>query len=121
MRRKSRAPRTLPYRRTTPFQSAEEAWFWYVRCQKARDDGARMEADMAREARPCDPDDMYRAVKHLSCNKTINRHHVRVLLNYGHDERPPDPRCREEQHPHRLWNEALDKLSTVLRKKDIIE
>jgi len=121
MRRKARAPRMMPLRRTTPFRSAEEAWFWYVRCQKARDEGARMEADMARDARPCEPDDLYRAVKHLSANSSITRHHVRVLIDYGKDDRPPDPRCREEEHSCRLWNEALDRLSTVLKKKDIIE
>jgi len=121
MRRKSRAPRTTPLRRTTPFQSAEEAWFWYIRCQKARNDGARMEVDMAREARPCEPDDMYRAVKTLSDNKKITPHHVHVLAKYGHHERPPDPRCQEEVRPHRLWEEALDKLTTLLKKKDIIE
>jgi len=121
MKRKIRAPRMAPVRRTAPFRSAEEAWFWYIRCQKARNDGARMEADMARDARPCDPDDMYRAVKQLADSRTIHARHVRTLIEFGRGERPPDPRCREEEHPYRLWVEALDRLTTVLKKKDIIE
>ncbi len=121
MRRKTRTPRTLPHRRTVPSHSAEEAWFWFIRCQKARDDGARMEADMTRDARPCELEDVYRAVKHLSVTRKINRHHVRVLVDYGNVECPPDPRCREEEYPHRLWNEALDKLTSILKKKEIIE
>ena len=121
MRRKTRAPRPMPLRRLTPFQSAEEAWFWYVRCQKSRDEGAHVEADLTRDARPCELEDVYRAVKHLSDCRKISRHHVRVLVEYGKDERPPDPRCREETHPYRLWTEALDKLTTVLKKKDIVQ
>jgi hypothetical protein len=121
MKRKSRTPKQSPTRRTKPFQSAEEAWFWYIRCQKARNDGARMEADMSRDARPCDPDDLYRAVKQLSDNRRISRNHVNTLVRYGESESPPDPRCREEEHPHRLWSEALDKLSIILKQKNIIE
>jgi hypothetical protein len=121
MRRNSRVPPPLPQRRTTPFQSAEEAWFWFIRCQKARDDGAQMKVDMNKEARPCDMDDVYRAVKNLSQTRKINRHHVSVLVTYGNDENPPDPRCREQERPYRLWNEALDKLTTVLKKKKIVE
>ncbi len=80
-----------------------------------------MEIDMTRDARPCELEDVYRAVKHLSVTRKINRHHIRVLVDYGKDERSPDPRCREEMRPHLLWNEALDKLTTVLKNKDIIE
>lgn len=121
MKRKQRSSKPLSHRRTTPFQSAEEAWFWFIRCQKARQDGARMEADMSRSARPCDPDDLYRAVKHLSDEKKINHNHVRTLVKFGEEETPPDPRCREEERPHRLWSEALDKLTTVLKSKGIVE
>jgi len=121
MRRKTRAPRPSPLRRTTPFQSAEEAWFWYVRCQKARDDGAKMEVDLTRDGRPCELEDVYRAVKRLSDCRKISGHHIRVLVAYGKGDRPPDPRCREEAEPYRLWTEALDKLTTVLKQKDIIQ
>ena len=80
-----------------------------------------MEADMSRNARPCEPDDVYRVVKRLSVNKIISRRHIHTLAFYGKNERPPDPRCREEERAHILWNEAFDKITTVLKKKDIIE
>jgi len=121
MRRISRSPLPLRSIPATPFQSAEEAWFWYIRCQKARDDGARPDPYASTIARPCDPDDLYRAVKDLTTRRRITHHHVRVLSEYGYSERPPDPRCREEQRPYRLWNEALDRLTTVLKHKEILE
>jgi hypothetical protein len=56
-------PRSYYDTPTAPFVNAEEAWFWFIRCQKARADGARFEANVANKVIPCDPDDLYRAVK----------------------------------------------------------
>jgi hypothetical protein len=33
----------------------------------------------------------------------------------------PDSRVREQQRAFRFWDEALDRLTTVLRKKGIVE
>jgi len=121
MSRQRFTPRPFYQTPTAPFSNAEEAWFWFIRCQKARADGARFEAGMGATGRPCDPDDLYRAVKHLERKRRITLEHLRTLADFGLRERPPDPRCREEEHPARLWDEALDKLSTVLRTKGIIE
>jgi len=121
MRRKSTPPPLSQMSPTALFQSAEEAWFWFIRCQKARDDGARFDGKPSLFSRPCEPDDVYRAIKELLLKRRITRQHVRVLNDYGQSERPPDPRCREEQHPHRLWNEALDRLASVLKRKEMLE
>lgn len=48
----------------TPFNSAEEAWLWFVRSQRARIDGARMSKGGGTE-RPCDPDDIRLAARSL--------------------------------------------------------
>ncbi|NQV83445.1 MAG: hypothetical protein HQ494_06445 [Rhodospirillales bacterium] len=106
---------------TAPFQNAEEAWFWFIRCQKARADGARFEADMGSMARPCDPDDLYRAVIHLARQRRLSPEHLQTLDTFGLALRPPDPRCREEERPARLWDEALERLSILLKTKGIIE
>ena len=106
---------------TAPFLNAEEAWFWFIRCQKARADGARFEANMGNKVRPCDPDDLYRAVAVLSRGRKLTPEHLNILGTYGLSDRPPDPRRREEERPARLWDEALDKLSTILKNKGIIE
>lgn len=103
------------------FGCAEEAWFWYVRCQKARDDGARFVKSGNATVRPCDPDDIYRAVRRLAERRILTRHHIRVLTIYGVDERPPDPRCQEEERPFQVWQEAMLRLGEDLKAKDIIE
>ena len=104
-----------------PFANAEEAWFWYIRCQRVRWDGARFLNAPGETIRPCDPDDLYRAVSGLARARVIGGEHLRVLGTYGLRECPPDPRCREEQRAARLWDESLDRLTTVLRRKGIVE
>jgi len=106
---------------TLLFGSAEEAWFWYVRCQKARADGARFMKSANQIIRPCDPDDVYRVVIGLARRRSLTRGHLKVLNTYGNFERPPDPRCREEALPFRLWDEALGRMELILRAKEIIE
>ena len=104
----------------TPFDTAQEAWFWFVRCQKMRDAGARFQEGMTQAARPCEPDDLDRAVVTLARDGRIGKAHLSVLRRFGVAERPPDPRCREEEYAARLWDDALDGLTTVLRHKGII-
>ncbi|MFQ5765286.1 MAG: hypothetical protein ACE5GT_10165 [Rhodospirillales bacterium] len=106
---------------TIPFLDAEEAWFWFVRCQRARAEGVRFEGVAGSAARPCDPDDLYRAVVDLHRRRRITAEHLRVLALFGLSERPPDSRCREEERSARLWTEALDRLETVLKEKGIVE
>ena len=102
-----------------PFASAEEAWFWFVRCQQVRRDGARF-CDGGNVQRPCDPDDIYVAAMALQRRGFLKVSHLTVLGRFGLLGHPPDVRCHDEHNAARLWDEALDRLSTVLRKKGII-
>ena len=101
------------------FHSAEEAWLWFNRCEKVRQDGARLDG-LAEVGRPCDSDDIYRAVMGLVRARRISRWHLRVLAEFGRREVAPDPRLPEENVAARLWDEALDRLSTVLKRKGIL-
>ena len=121
MTRLRRMPPPLLDIETERFATAEEAWFWSMRSQQARDDGARQERGLALFVRPCDPDDVYRAIKGLVKARAIGPRHVMVLKTYGELYRAPDKRCEEEAVPFALWDEALDRLTTVLRTKEIIE
>lgn len=103
-----------------PFTTAEEAWFWFARCQITRRLGARFDTSLGASQRPCDPDDVYRVVLRLQRRGTIRRDHLDVLGRFGLLGRPPDPRQEEEQTPSRLWEEALDHLLTPLREKGIV-
>lgn len=113
-------PKTMQQCQDVPFSDAEEAWFWYIRAQKARRDGLRFDGPR-RLSRPCDPDDIYRTLVALRQRGKVHRAHVDVLAHFGFREQPPDPRCREEQRPARLWGEALDRMATVLREKGIVD
>lgn len=104
-----------------PFANAEAAWFWFMRSQKLRWEGAVINDRTVTEMRPCDPDDIYRAVKELHRSGSIRQAHVQTLHRFGVLDRPPDLRCPEEVLAHRLWDEALDKLTSVLRRKEIVE
>jgi hypothetical protein len=104
-----------------PFASSEEAWFWFVRCQHVRREGARLQALSSSFSRPCDPDDIYRAVVALQRRGLIRAAHLRVLENFGLMGRSPDRRCPEEAPAFQLWAEALDRLTTILRGKGVVE
>ncbi|MEQ8392371.1 MAG: hypothetical protein RIG26_04145 [Thalassospira sp.] len=114
-------PKPLSEREITPFSSARQAWFWFVRCQTARIEGARVIADASEVVRPCDPDDVYNAVMRLKHDGTLWDRHLQVLEYYGLVEREPDPRDRREGAKYDLWQQALDALETVLIKRGIVE
>ncbi|MBB4266114.1 hypothetical protein [Roseospira visakhapatnamensis] len=123
MSRESRtrhAPRPMADRPTAPFDSAESAWFWYQRARLNRAEGARLRADPLSMARPCDPDDIVRAVTRLARARTLQGHHLRVLDRHGRRLTPPDGRLPEEAADATIWHEALDHLAAPLRSKGIV-
>ncbi|NQV46535.1 MAG: hypothetical protein HQ504_02010 [Rhodospirillaceae bacterium] len=113
-------PRLQSRKQPLPFIDAEEAWFWYIRAQRARDEGIRFMADASDTMRPCDPDDLYRAVIGLAQRRVIDRRHLKVLASFGAQDRSPDARLPEQQQDRRLWDEAMDRLTTILKSKEII-
>ncbi|MQX37500.1 hypothetical protein [Roseospira navarrensis] len=119
-RRTRHVPRPLPVRRTEPFDSAETAWFWLQRAQLCRAEGARLDGDPLAAARPCDPDDIVRAVRRLTADRVLRAEHLRVLTRHGRRLTPPDARLPEEARDAALWAEALDRLATPLRRKGIV-
>ena len=104
-----------------PFIDAEEAWFWFMRSQRARAEGGQFRGGSGGTVRPCDPDDLYRAVMDLARRRLIGRDHLKVLARFGYNDCPPDPRIGDQARAHSLWNEALDRLTTVLKSKGIID
>jgi len=121
MPKKRFVPHQMPASPEKPFTDAAAAWFWFVHCQKARWDGAQFERDMARESRPCEPDDIYRCARRLVTTGKISPRHLDVLLRFGVLDRPPDPQFAEEFRAYRMWDEALDRMTTILRCKGIVQ
>jgi len=104
-----------------PFHSAIEAWFWYIRAERLRFNGAKLGGSTPVMARPCEPDDINRAVMALYRNKTLKREHLKILASFGWAERVPDARVGAEARAATLWDEALARLGVELKIKGIIE
>ena len=111
----------LPEKEVLAFHSAEEAWFWFMRSERARLEGAKLTSDASITTRPCEPDDIYRAVMCLHQKRVIGQHHLKTLAHFGWRECPPDSRVREEQREVLLWDDALDRLTTELKARGIVE
>lgn len=112
--------RPFSERQTQPFACAEEAWLWFSRCQLARIEGVRFTADCGDVGRPCDPDDIYRAVNNLHRRRLLGPGHVAVLGRFGCRLMPPDPWAGDTPGEAALWGEAMDRLETLLRDKGIV-
>ncbi|MDP2697597.1 hypothetical protein [Thalassospira sp.] len=120
MKQKKHFPKPLIQGTPTAFSSARQAWFWFVRCQSSRVEGARVMAGAGDVIRPCDPDDIYNAVKRLHREGILAQAHLQVLEYYGLVERLPDSRRADEARKDILWREALDALEIVLIGRGIV-
>lgn len=107
-------------RETEPFDSVEEAWFWFIAAQGARNDGARFIAGAGLVPRPCEPIDILKTLDRLYRQRRLLRDHLLVLRHYGRRNMPPDSRRIKEARAHHLWVEALERLEAPLQKKGIV-
>jgi hypothetical protein len=105
---------------TVPFKSAEEAWFWFIQAQTARNEGARIMAGSGLYPRPCEPVDIIKALERLYRARRVMMDHVMVLRHYGQRMLSPDPRRAKEIRAHQLWTEALERLEEALVLKRIV-
>jgi len=105
---------------THPFETAVEAWFWFILAQQARNDGARYTAGMSLAPRPCEPADILKILDRLYRQRRLLRDHLLVLRHYGRRQLEPDPRRPKEVLAHRLWKEAFDCIEPVLVRKGIV-
>ncbi len=102
------------------FENAESAWFWFLAAQKARADGARFTAGLAKVQRPCEPIDILKSVDTLYRRRRLLMDHIQVLRHYGLRMCPPDRRRPKEARAYRLWQEALDRIEIALVEKGIV-
>ena len=105
---------------TVPFKSAEEAWFWFIQAQTARNEGAKITAGAGLYLRPCEPVDIIKALERLYRARSVSMDHVMVLRHYGQRLLSPDPRRPKEMRAHGLWRDALSKLEDALVTKRIV-
>jgi hypothetical protein len=113
-------PKPTPEIDTTPFDSAEEAWFWFIETQKAKEDGARFLAGMGLYRRPCEPVYILKILDRLHRNRCLKMDHFLVLRHYGRRQLRPDHRRVKEVRAYYLWNEAMKNLEPPMISKGIV-
>lgn len=103
------------------FNSAEEAWFWYVRCQRSRDEGVRINRNEFM-IRPCTIDDIHNIVLSLYLAGKLKKIHIEILTEYGMKFMTPKYiNDGEGNQDYNLWVEAFDIIKPVLVKKEIVK
>lgn len=113
-------PKPQAERETIPFSSAEEAWFWFIQAQQARNDGARFSFGAGLYPRPCEPIDILKVLDRLYRRRELLMDHVLVLRHYGRRMLPPDQGRVKERRAHGLWIEALGRMEMVMVGKGIV-
>lgn len=104
-----------------PFLDAEEAWFWFIQAQQAKNEGARYAAGMSMMPRPCEPTDILKILDRLYRNRLLMRDHLLVLRHYGRRQLAPDQRRDKEAIAYKLWMEAMERIEPVLIRKNIVK
>ncbi len=105
---------------TVPFDSAEEAWFWFMQANEARQAGARIRAGEGLVKRPCEPLDILRSVDRLYRQRRLLRDHLLVLAHYGRRQMAPEAGRPREMRDNGLWREAFLALAPALTAKGIV-
>lgn len=105
---------------TIPFVSAEEAWFWFIQAQQAREDGARFTVGAGLYPRPCEPLDILKVLDRLYRKRALLWDHILVLRHYGRRMMPPDRYRVKEARAHKLWIEAMALIELALVGKGIV-
>lgn len=103
------------------FATAEEAWFWFMRSEKARTEGAKTDRWNTLSERPCDPDDIFRWVSRLYYEGIMVANHLLVMGEYGYLDRFPDRARDDEITDFVIWVDAFDTLEPYLRERGVVE
>jgi len=101
-----------------PFNSAQEAWFWFIQAQQARNDGARFTTGLG-TPRPCEPIDFLKIMDDLYRKRRLTMDHFKVLRHYGIRGMPPELNRPKESRAWHLWREALSRMEPILERKGI--
>ena len=110
------------------FASAAQAWFWTLGALAARHDGSRVsgvgQTSTGRSRinirRPCEPDDVIRALDLLHRRGDITLAHARVLRRWGDRGFAPNAVHPGQEADALLWVQALERLEVLLRAKTIV-
>lgn len=114
------SPKTASLEHAQPFERAEDAWFWFMAAQMARNEGARISAGQGSVSRPCEPGDILQALNRLYRQRRLSMDHIRILKFYGERFMAPDPRRSKEIRAAIFWQRAMELLTEILESKGIV-
>ncbi len=103
-----------------PFDTAEDAWFWFIAAQEAKNDGAQFVAGAGLYKRPCEPIDILKVLERLYRSRRLTWDHVKVLRHYGVRHMAPDRYRPKEMRAYDLWKQALEYMEDALITKGIV-
>lgn len=103
------------------FSDAEDAWFWAAANTNMMLAGARGAPTLKSTQKPCESADVMNAFQRLIGAGVLHSRHADVAVRYGVAQRRPNGLARSEAQAALLWEEAMDRLTTPLRGKGIIE
>ena len=103
-----------------PFDTVEEAWFWFMAAHKAKLEGAKITSNLGNIQRPCEPNDILAILDRLFRNRLVTMDHLRVLRFYGNRGYGPDKHHTSEKRAWYLWREAFAKMRPSFERKGII-
>lgn len=106
----------------TPFDSPTDAWLWYSLAMEMRKagDGTPYGPGRSSSGRGCELSDVVAPVTRLVRRGRLTEPHLRVLRQYGAEQREPIAAHAAEADDARLWLEALDALGAEWRRKRIV-
>lgn len=104
-----------------PFIDAEEAWFWASANTELMLAGARGHSYLKPTQRPCEAADVLNVFTNLMRGRKLAAQHAQVAARYGVAQRRPNGLAPSEAQAALLWEEAMDRLTTPLKAKGIIE
>ena len=102
-----------------PFTGVEDAWFWVMATFAARA-GGRFSPRAAGTPRPCDPDDIVKALDRLYRQRRIDRRDARVLRRYGERGFAPVADHPAEASDCADWRRVMGLLERALLERGII-
>lgn len=94
-----------------PFNTTEEAWFWFIAARQAQIDGAARRGRPGSVPRPCEPADILNIINRLYRGRLLQIDHFRVLKYYGERYTRPDPDRAHERTSAHLWDQAIERLT----------
>ena len=103
-----------------PFESTEEAWFWFIDARAAQIDGAVRHSRPGAQPRPCEPVDILNILNRLYRDRRMTIEHLRVLKHYGDRHTPPTPARPSERAAAALWDQAIERLTECFIRHGIV-